>query len=326
MGKFEIERTESQFAVKWQILLSGKGHLVLNENGLESLWAGLLGNQEDRGRLADVRLFEKAVHHQRTRKGRGSDTYYLRAVCRGKNIDLLSPTSGRELDNLCASLNALLVKLKTEAWPTPWDGIPEPVVLAINSAPQRLEPPPKSRWRYQEEFDGFSFQKRGGSNSWEIIVYFIFAVVSGIFAGIFAFIGGEIESMVALICGLLVLIFLVMSLYKLIDFFFRKTSWAFSRGQARFRTVLLLWARTANYELTGWSSLAAQIVDEERNYTQELQLDCEPNKVRNYYNGESRWQLVFLNAGDEQLAVIEQLFKPEALWIADVLIREQRAI
>jgi len=322
MGKFEIEKTESQFVVKWQVLLSGKGHLVLNENGLESLWAGLLSNQEDRVRLAEVRWFEKMSR----RRHKKSDTYYLRAVCQGGNIELYSPTGGRELDDLCASLNAFLVKLKTAAWPTPWDGIPQPVVLEIDSAPQRLEPPPKRRWHYQEGFDGFSFQKRGGSNSWEVFLYFIFAAVSGIFAGVFAVLGGEIELMVAALCALLVLFFLAMTLYKLIEFFFRKTSWTFARGEAKFRTVLLLWARTAHHELTGWSSLAAQVIEAERNYAQELKLDCDPKKVRNYYNGESLWQLVFLNAVGEQLVAIDKLSKPEALWMADVLIREQRAI
>ena len=122
------------------------------------------------------------------------------------------------------------------------------------------------------------------------------------------------------------IVFLALSLYKLIEFFFRKTSWTFARGEARFRTVLLLRARTAHHELTGWSSLAAQVIEAERNYAQELELDCDPKKVRNYYNGESLWQLVFLNAVGEQLVAIDKLSKPEALWMADVLIREQRAI
>ncbi|MCL2623387.1 MAG: hypothetical protein FWD31_06945 [Planctomycetaceae bacterium] len=321
MGKFETEKTESQFIVKWQVLLAGKGHLVLNEDGLESLWAGLLGNQENRVSLAEVRLFEKAVRHKR----KGRDSYYLRAVCQGKNIELSSPTGGSELDDLCASLNAFLVKLKTAAWPTPWDGIPEPIVLEIDSAPQRLEPPPKCRWRYQPEFDGFSFRKRGGDSKEEILVYCFIALVCGILGGVFAFLDDKM-AFVAPICALLVLIFLVLAFYKLIEFFFRKTSWTFARGEARFRTVLFLRARTANHELTGWSSLAAQIIEAERNYAQELKLDCDPKKVRNYYDGESRWQLVFLNAAREQLAVIEKLSKPEALWMADVMLREQRAI
>ena len=321
MGKFETEKTESQFIVKWQVLLAGKGHLVLHENGLESLWAGLLGNQEDRVRLADVRWFEKMSRHRR----KGSDTYYLRVVCQGKNIDLFSPTGGKELDDLCANLNAFLVKLKTAGWETPWDGIPEPIVLEIHSAPQRLEPPPKCRWHYQSEFDGFSFHKRGGGTKGEIFVYFFFAIVSGFMGVIFAFLGGDL-AFIAPFLALLVLFFVAMALYKLIEFFFRKTSWTFARGEARFRTVLLAWARTSDYELTGWNSLAAQIFEAERNYVQELKLDCDPEKVRNYYDGESRWQLVFLNAAREPLAAIEKLFKPEALWIADVMLREQRAI
>lgn len=323
MRNLKIEKTDSQCVVTWEFLLFGKCRVVLNENGLESSWTGLVSNKEHRVSLADIRLFQRIT---RSHKGRAS--HWLQAVCQGKNknIDYSSRGGRKEIDDLCDQLNAFLVKLKTGGLSTKWNGIPEPITLGFNSSPQHIEPPLKCQWCYQTDFDGFGFQKRGADNTENFFAPLGCAVLFGGVIATIAFLRGKFDDPFLLFFALPVLYCVVRALYGLIELLFRRTTWTFTLGEARFRTVLLAWARTVNYELTDWSSLVVQISEAERHHTKELELDCDSEKVCDYYNGGDCWQLAFLNSAGEQLMAIEKLRKPDALWMADVVLREKRTI
>jgi hypothetical protein len=62
----------------------------------------------------------------------------------------------------------------------------------------------------------------------------------------------------------------------------------------------------------------------ENYYTKHV--DRKPDEILAYYDGESVWQLAFFNTAGETIMAIEKLSKPEAQWMADVLLREQRAV
>ena len=106
---------------------------------------------------------------------------------------------------------------------------------------------------------------------------------------------------------------------------FRVTTWMFAQSEAEFRSARFGSLRTKCYNLTDWHSLVVRLPDDEK-VKSELIADGNPDAIRNFYNGCERWQLLFLNAAGEQLLAIENLSKPEALWMADVVLREQRTI
>jgi len=83
--------------------------------------------------------------------------------------------------------------------------------------------------------------------------------------------------------------------------------------------------RTEHYNLIDWHSLVVRLPADEK-IKPELIADGNPDAIREFYNGCERWQLAFLNAAGEPLLAIENLSKPEALWMADVVLREQRTI
>jgi len=58
---------------------------------------------------------------------------------------------------------------------------------------------------------------------------------------------------------------------------------------------------------------------------QSEELDNEDD-LENFYEEGNHWQLAFLDKSETDLAVIEKLRKPEALWLADVILRERRTI
>jgi len=107
--------------------------------------------------------------------------------------------------------------------------------------------------------------------------------------------------------------------------FFGTTTWTFAHGEAEYRTVRFGWGRTTNHSLTGWNSLLVCLPDGEQ-VKPELIAEGNPDAIRDFYNGCALWRVVFLTAGADRLLAIEGLSKPEALWMADVLIRERRAV
>jgi hypothetical protein len=99
----------------------------------------------------------------------------------------------------------------------------------------------------------------------------------------------------------------------------------FAQNEAEFRSARFGSLRTEYYNLTAWNSLVVRLPDDEK-VKPELIAGGNPVVIRDFYNACERWQLAFLNAAGEQLLAIENLSKPEALWMADVVLREQRMI
>jgi len=297
-----------------------KARLVLDETGLELLRTCFSIEDKKRFSLAEIRLFKLEIYHGT----RGRQTYRLRVVGQRNNTDFQIPGSASEIENLCDKLNAFLRKLKTADIPEELRNIPEPIAFGLDSPPQHLEPPPASRWNWQTNFDGFVFQKRGEDTIGDIIGSSIFPVI---FIGVMAVIAftQEEKPWVPILFVVVGLYLVVTPLYYFLELF-RITTWTFVLGEARFRTIRLVWARTATHELGSWNSLVVRVPEAQRNLTKELELDCDPEKIRDYYDGEARWKVAFLDANGEPLMAIEGLSKPEALWMADVILREQRAI
>ena len=107
--------------------------------------------------------------------------------------------------------------------------------------------------------------------------------------------------------------------------FFRTTTWTFAHGEATFRTVHFGFTRTANYNLTDWNSLVVRLPEDEK-VKPELIVEGNYVTVREFYDGRDIWQVVLLDKNEASIATIEGLYKPEALWMVDVLLQEQRAI
>ena len=120
----------------------------------------------------------------------------------------------------------------------------------------------------------------------------------------------------------LLLIFTVLNSFLEI---FRTTTWTFSYDMATFRTARLGLGQTENYDLSDWNSLAVHIFENEENDsdTQRFFVDDDMQQI---FEECAFWQLAFLNAAGETLVSIDELYKSEALWMADIVLRERRSI
>jgi hypothetical protein len=244
-----------------------------------------------------------------------------------------------ELDTLCAQLNIFLGTLKAEAAgvPAKWE-VPEPIAFRLDSLPQHIvEPPTNSRWHYQTEFNGVGFQKQGEDTIGDIIGSLFWAVfvngIVGVFVlEIFSVLNPERKLVETWWYGMLAMSpFIAYGLFRIgVAWYyflelFRVTTWTFAYGEADFCSVRFGSRRTAQHHLTGWTSLIVRLPEDEQ-VTPELIAEGNPDAIRDFYDACDRWQLAFLNAAGEQLLAIEKLSKPEALWMADVVLREQRAV
>jgi len=304
-----------------------KGRLVLDETGLELLRTCFSIEDKKRFSLAEIRLFKLETYHG----SKGKQSYRLRVVGQRNNTDFQVPGSASAIDDLCDKLNAFLRKLKTVDIPEEHRGIPEPIAFGLDSPPQHLEPPSKSRWHCQTNFEGFVFQKRGEDTMGDVIGGLVFSGFPLGIAIIIAFVNRE-ELMVLGSIHIILSFFVLpglfygaMALNHVLELF-RVTTWTFVLGEARFRTIRFVWAHAATYELGDWNSLVVRVPEAQRDNAKELELNCDPEKIRDYYDDEARWKVAFLSANGESLLAIEKLSKPEALWMADVVLREQRAI
>jgi len=302
--------------------LFGKTEFILDENGFNITYTCLIHKHEKKFDIAIIRHFEKYIRRSR----RGQPSYWFRVVCHDDHSSktLGCSATNEELDDLCAQLNIFLGTLKAEAAGVPvnWE-LPEPIGFYLDSPVQHLEPPLESRWHYQTEFNDIGFQKRGEDTIGHVIGSSIFPIIFNSILAITAFLRGEMsgEMVFFVFVGLCCFITPLNYFLEL----FRITNWTFVHGAARFRTVRLVWVRSANYELTDWHSLVVRLPADEK-VKPELIADGNPDAIRDFYNGCERWQLAFLNAAGEQLLAIENVSKPEALWMADVVLREQRMI
>ena len=312
-------------------MLFGKTRLVLDENGFESLWTCLSIKREKHFELDNIQRFETKVH----RRSKGGPTYSLQVVLQGNSTNFTAPADEKELNSLCKQLNAFLNVLKTgeEAGvPAKWE-VPVPMVFAFNSSPQHIEPPQKCRWSYQADFNGFGFRFRDDGKLMELLVTIIAAVFWNGLVSVFVLIllgildpaqqpkGGAwwflffflIPFVLSglFICGVAFNTFLEL---------FRRTTWRFAFGEAVFRTTRIR-SRIKHYDLTSWNSLAIRLVRVKKSEEPENESELET-----FYEEGDHWQLAFLDKSDADLAVIEKLRKPEAMWLADVILRERRAI
>ena len=325
--------------------LFGKTRLVLDEDGLETVWTCLTIKREKNFDLADIRRFETEV-----RRRKKSTTYLLRVVLQEDGNEFRCPSRRTELDNLCEQLNAFLKILKTGTAPETANVsaqcmLPAPMVFELkSSSPQYLEPPPESRWHYQvDEFKGFGFRFRDTGERVGLIVLIIIAAIWNGIVSVYALKlidvlpapkDGEWWSLffTVLPFAFVGLIIFGGAIYAFLELL-RRTTWMFSFGEATFRTARLLPAWAVHQKLTGWNSLVVSVV---RNENMEdvvpairNEKDDKPDgdvDLREFYEGSKYWQLAFLHISGEQLLAIDGLSKPEALWMADVILREQRTI
>ena len=313
-------------------MLYGKTRFVLDENGLESVYTCFQFKIKERIVLADIRRFEKYVRQ----RPKGGSTTLLRVICRHKEVDFTPPAG--EIDNLCNRFNIFLGTLKAEiaGVPAKWE-VPAPIVIGLDTPPSHLKPPLGTRWRCETEYKGIKLQKRGEDKIGDVIGSLFTAIFWNGVVSIFVLIlFGVIETeqqpqgnewwvmFVFLIpfvaCGL----YLIVGVLDNILEWFRITTWRLAHGEAEFRTVRLF-ARTARHTLTGWNSLAVCLPEGEE-VKPELIAEGNHDAIREFYNACDSWQVAFFNAAGERLMAIENLHKPEAQWMADVCLREQRTI
>ena len=384
MSTFNIEQTDSQCVVTWRyhdgsvftgfILLavltivvtllthlplwglavffvalaihtwSGKTKIILNADGLTSIYTNLIRKREERIDLINIRCFKKKIRYNHGKLSSAHYTYLLRVIAqndRRTNKSFGIPAkedTEEELDALCNQLNVFLGALKAEAAGVlaKWE-LPKPMVFTLTSPPQHIEPPPKCRWHYQSDFDGFGFRFRADakfSNLFLLIFGTFFWIGLVVFVlQIFGVLNPQRQpqgiawgDMLILLIPLVVIglwLFGVMlnAYLKL----FSRSSWWFSLSEAEFRTVRFGLVRTTNYNLTDWNSLVVSLPDDEE-VKPELIAEGDLNAIQTFYNDCELWQVVFLDTAGERCMAIEKLRKPEALWLADVILRERRAI
>jgi hypothetical protein len=309
--------------------LFGKTKIVINADGFHSMYTNPMKRRDKRIELAEIRRFEKQMRSSTGKLSSSQYTYLLRVVSQNERSSKSfgfpsTDTLEEEIDELCAQLNIFLGTLKAEVAgvPAKWE-MPDPIEFRLNSPPQHLESPPKNRWYYQTDFEGICFQKRGedtmgDSIALPIAVFFISCIILT-----FAFLDGEwaVVLIPLLLVGMYFLATPLQYLFKL----FHRTKWTFAREEAEFRGIRLFRTRVENYDLTDWHSLIVRLPEDEE-VKPELIAEGNHDAIRDYYDACHLWQLAFLNAAGERIIAIEKLSKPEALWMADVLLREQRAV
>ena len=310
--------------------LFGKRKLVLDETGVKSTYNCLFIKDEKWIDLDDICRFKVL--------GKVKWLSQIRVVCRENDIDYSVTSSTKELGNACRLLNVFLKKLRgtpTTEVSAKWDA-----VFDLHSSHQFIDPPPKSRWSYKMDFNGFGFRFHGLGRIMAIITLFrlfsMTVVYNGVvWIGMLQMLGvldpplkGELPKggswWIILFFGMIPFVFfgfglVILTMNMFIDLF-RTTTWTFSYNTATFRTARLGLGRTEIVELTGWKSLVVRVPDEGES---ETEID---DDLRQTYEDGEFWQLAFLNAAGESLMSIDDLRKSEALWMADVVLRERRTI
>ena len=207
------------------------------------------------------------------------------------------------------------------------------MVFALTSPPQHLDPPPKCRWSYQEDFNGFGFRFRDDGKLMELFVLILTAVFwNGLVSVFVLLLLGILDPaqqpegftwwflfFFLIPCVLIGLLLVVVAFNGSLELF-RRTTWRFAFGEAVFHTARIR-SRIKHYDLTGWNSLAIRLVRADKSKEPE-----NDDELETFYEEGDHWQLTFLDKNDADLATIEKLRKPEALWLADVILRERRTI
>lgn len=318
-------------------LFFGKTRIRLDSGGFESDWNCLFVHRHKRIAADEIRRFE--IHGQQGSKG--SQTFSLRVVCRlEKDADYSIPSGGGVWETLCEELNGTLAILVND--PTIADessvpektGLkrPEPIPFPLDSKPQGIEPPDGSAWKFETEFDSFDFRKRG--------VFSLSNCCSSLFAACFW--NGIVSVFILGLCGVIpsseslqggiwwllfffLIPFEIIGLVLIYAFFtnimepFRVTKWSFRFGQAAFQSGF---AGATTFSLGGWSSMTVRLTSD----LEDEQEDCLDEDDIQWYDEDYSWELAFLDSDEKPLATIDGLYKSEALWMADVVLRQMRSI
>jgi len=327
-------------------ILFGKTRFVLDEDGLETVYTCLFFRRGKHFDLADIRRFETKVFES----NKGRRTYSLRVVLQGSDTSYSIPADENELNRLCKQLNDFLnllagtpetaeYRLNTEVLAK--HELPEPTEFTLDSPLRHLAPPPNSRWQYQTDFNGFEFrfQDKGkfatlfrdgfGAICWNGIISPFWLLLFGVLLPEQQPQGRDwwFVFTVLLILSLVGLILIGVALNTFLELF-RRMSCRFVYGGAIASTARFGPTQIAQYTLIGWRSLVVRCVPGGWFVIGPKRKAGEPEEAYNwrFHEEGKRWQLVFLDADGEELLGIEKLYKSEALWMADVVLREQRVI
>jgi len=324
-------------------MLFGKTLFILDENGFDKVWTCLSFKRVKHFDLADIRRFETKANKDWD-SGKTNFSLEVALHVGYADFNIYFYAEKEDLNNLCRQLNGFLKTLKTvdateevevEAGvPAQWE-VPVPMVFAYNSQLKNIKEPLECRWEYRAEvFNGFSFRLRNQGTIPAFIGMFFFAAFwNGILTPFLLVLFGIVKVNPPVGWGMWWILFFflipftfigLLLFYGVIEAFlelFRRTTWRFAYGEAVFRTARLGPARIIRYDLTAWHSLVVRVVRDE-----EEEKSKGDDELETFYEEGDYWQLAFLDKSDADLAVIEKLRKPEALWLADVILRERRAI
>jgi len=311
--------------------LFGKMRFVLDETGFESTWTCLFVKRTKRIDLASIHWFERFE----TDTEGGEVTGQLRVVCQTKNAEYYClPKNVKDIEALCEQLNAFLQTLHRSAG-IPVVDVPRvpaklDVVFKLRSAPQYLPIPLSCRWNVETGFNdfGFWFKEKGA-----IIILFVLLPFATFWNGIVSvfvlalfrvlFLEEQPKGWDWWLVFLFLIPFIIIGLCLIVavlncflNLFRVQKRWTFSYGSATSYTARLGPTRVEHFDLAGWKSLVVRVSADKKD-----EAAMEPDDTYS-----TCWQLAFLNTAGELLLAIENLSKSEALWMADVILREQRMI
>lgn len=200
--------------------------------------------------------------------------------------------------------------------------------LSLEDPPKGLEPPKDCRWSFWAEAERFGFSRPGEFSLINAFLTFVLALVvnGGLIAILLAQFGGLPNAKPAQdIPWWGVLLFLVpffaFGLLLLTAFFlavtepFRRRTWTISPQGLEYRDSRFRWSEYRKHplhELAGLRLRRGRIPRRDR----------KPDSDQD----DTDWRLVFSDEKETDLAAIDELAEGEALWMADVVLRERGRI
>lgn len=188
--------------------------------------------------------------------------------------------------------------------------------IPLDAEVQGLDRPEKSRWEFEQTFDGFEFRQRGRFSLLGNLYLGLSALTwnSGLVGFGIAFLRpANFQPTAISTWGILAMLILFawLGLNLLYAFFivltepFRRTVWIFHRDSLETRTTRFGIGRTKIHSLENFSAMEIR-EDEEEN---------EGNETP------SLWELALVGNGDSEIFVFDTLNENEARWMADVILR-----